>query len=140
MNWSTFFAMLGYAVGVAGAITVIVSNARKENEKVKDANLKDLKDRVEILEKELVYSKEALEKERKEAQNQHIANREAIAELRAQVKIYKDLQLKDIAETNAEILKALQSSALIKANEQSDGGMLVHTEEASPLDVKQVKE
>lgn len=102
-------SIFGYLVGVGGAITIIFS-------RVKNENLKDLKERVEILEKELVYSREALEKERVSARDQHVENREAIAKLQGQVELYKDLQLKSIAETNKQILKTLQGSATILAS------------------------
>ena len=84
-------------MGVAGAITIIFS-------KVKNENLKDLKDRVEIL-----------EKEREIARKEHIANQKAIGVLEGRVKIYKDLQLKSIADSNKQILDVLKSSALINA-------------------------
>lgn len=125
----TPLAFIGYATGIVGAILTLMS-------KVKNDNLVDLKERVAILEKELVYSKAALEKERKEAQNQHVKNREAIAELRTQVKLYKDLQLDSIAKTNSEMLAVLKNSALIAADAKSNGGILVHTEQDNPLDVK----
>lgn len=124
--------IIGFAGYVVGAAIVLASKTKSEN-------LKDLKDRVEILEKELVYSKEALEKERGQAREQHIANRESIAKLQGQVELYKDLQLKSIAETNQQILNTLKNSAIIAQAAAKDGGLLVHTEESSLLDVK-VKE
>lgn len=123
--------LIGYAGYVVGALIIIFS-------KVKNDNLADLKQRVEILEKELVYSKDLLDKERKQAQAQHLANRESITELKTQVKLYKDLQLDSIAKTNQEMLEALKASAMIRATEK-DEGVLVHTEAANPLSVK-VKE
>ena len=53
-------SIIGYIVGVVGAITVIFSNTRKDNEKIKNANIKDLRERVEILEKERVEYKQML--------------------------------------------------------------------------------
>ena len=129
---ANFISVLGYLVGVAGAITIIFS-------RVKTENLNDLKDRVEILEKELLYSRQQLEKEQQEARKQHIVNQKAIAKLEGQVEIYKDLQLDSIASTNRKILDVLESSALIAKDTAGDGGLLVKTKEENPLDVKQVK-
>jgi len=110
----------GYFALVVGAVLVLRS-------KIKTDNLRDLKERVEILEKELVYSKEALEKEREQARQQHVTNREAIARLQAQVELYKDLQLKTIADTDQEILNTLKKSAVIANDTAHDGGLLVKT-------------
>jgi len=131
-----FLSALGYLVGVAGAITIIFS-------KVKTENLADLKERVAIL-----------EREREESRQQHIENQKAISNLEGQLASYKEIPLKSIAksletisaitretgESNKKILSVLESSALIAAHEKGDGGVLVHTKEQHPLDVKQVKE
>ena len=127
-----FTSVIGYILGVAGAITILFS-------RVKNENLKDLRARVEILENERKEYKELLETEREQARKQHVSNREAIAKLQGQVEIYKDLQLKSIAETNRKILDVLKSSALIAESTAQKGGLLVKTNETNPLDVK-VKE
>ncbi len=101
---TNFISILGYLVGVAGAITIIFS-------KVKNENLKDLRARVEILEKERADYKELLTTEREQSKKQHIQNRESIARLEKEVEIYKDLQLSSIAETNRQILTTLQMSS-----------------------------
>lgn len=82
--------------------------------KVKDENLNDLKERVAIL-----------EKEREEAREQHIENQKAIANLEGQLKTYKEIPLKQIANSltelsasNGQILNALQGSALIAATDR----------------------
>lgn len=133
---NNFLSIIGYAVGVAGAFTIIFS-------RVKTENLSDLKDRVEIL-----------EKEREEARQQHIENQKAIANLEGQLATYKEIPLKSIAnsleeltrnsketsDSNALILKTLEKSALIKQQDSDDGGLLVKTEKTNPLDVKVKKE
>ena len=121
--------IIGYAGYVIGAAVILAS-------KTKTDNIKDLKERVEILEKERKYDKELLQTERAEAAKKHVANREAIAKLQGQVEIYKDLQLKSIAETNQRILEVLSKSALIAQTAADSGGVLVHTKEEHPLDVK----
>jgi len=68
-------AIIGYTAGVVGAVLTLMS-------KVKTDNLSDLKERVSILEKELVYRKEELEKERKDVHRQNVAKRKAIAKLK----------------------------------------------------------
>ncbi len=128
-------SILGYLVGVVGAITVIFS-------RVKTENLKDLKERVDIL-----------EKDREESRVQHIENQKAISNLEGQLSTYKQIPLKSIAQslkdlsesqkdtarTNGLILKTLDNSATILSGEKHDGGVLVKTEADKPLDVK-VKE
>ena len=109
-------SIIGYIVGVVGAITVIFSNTRKDNEKIKNANIKDLRERVEILEKERVEYKQMLVDEREQSREQHVQNQKAIAKLEEKVSIYKDLQLSSIAETNKQILETLKSSAITLAS------------------------
>lgn len=120
--------ILGYAVGVVGAILALTS-------KTKSDNLADLKQRVEILEKEREYAKE-----------QHVENLKSIANLEGQLKTYKDIPLRGIdsslaklAESNDEILRTLQGSAEIAENASKSGGLLVHTTDKRPLAVKPVK-
>lgn len=99
---SNFLSIIGYLVGVAGAITVVFS-------KVKTDNLNDLKERVEIL-----------EKEREEARKQHIENQKAISNLEGQLATYKEIPLKSIAKSldelsksNNLILNRLEKSAVL---------------------------
>jgi hypothetical protein len=115
-------SLIGYLIGLAGAIVVIFS-------RVKNENLKDLRERVAILENEREEYKKLLLKEREEAANQHIANREAIAALKKEIEIYRDLQLSSIAETNKQILNTLQASSKTANDLQHDGGLLVKTKE-----------
>lgn len=100
--------------------------------KIKDENLNDLKERVAIL-----------EKEREEARIQHIENQKAIANLEGQLNTYKEIPLKQIATSltelstsNANILAVLENSALIARLAAEDGGVVVKTKKAHPLDVK----
>lgn len=121
------FTIAGYAVGVVGAVLALTS-------KTKSNNLADLKERVEILEKEREY-----------ARTQHIENLKAIANLEGQLKTYKDIPLQQIAESlkalatsQDAVLKQLNDSARISKAEAESGGMLVQNRETTPLSVKDV--
>lgn len=99
--------VIGYAALVVGAILVLKS-------KVKTDNLNDLKERVGIL-----------EKEREESRTQHLENQKAISNLEGQLKTYKEIPLKQIANSltqlsssNEQIINVLQGSALIAANDR----------------------
>lgn len=123
-----FLSIIGYLVGVAGAITIIFS-------RVKTENLADLKERVDIL-----------EKEREVARQQHIENQKSIANLEGQLATYKEIPLKSIAKSldelsksNGKILDRLEKSAVLAQKDSKDGGVLVKTKKTNPLDVK-VKE
>ena len=127
MELGTTISVLGYFTGVLGAITVIFSRTKTEN-------LKDLKDRVDIL-----------EKDREESRAQHLENQKAISNLEGQVEAYKAVPLKFIPEaltaliaSNNEILKTLKESATKLSTEKNDGGLLVKTKD-KPLDVKEAK-
>lgn len=127
-NFSIFRDIISFSVLVAGSAMILLS-------KVKTDNLNDLKERVEIL-----------EKEREEARRQHIDNQKAIANLEGQLATYKEIPLKSIAESldelsksNGKILDRLEKSAVIAQRNKNDGGLLVKTQKSSPLDVK-VKE
>lgn len=96
-----FLSIIGYLVGVAGAITVVFS-------KIKTDNLNDLKERVAIL-----------ENEREEARRQYQENQKAISSLEGQLATYKEIPLKSIAKSldelsksNNLILNRLEKSAL----------------------------
>ena len=125
--------------------------------KVKDDNLRDLKDRVSILENERKLTQDDREKERqafhqelaqeREIRNKlHLENQKAISNLEGQLATYKEIPLKSIAESlqaiptlvasNQKILDTLTGSASIAKDEQAAGGLLVKTERANPLDVK----
>lgn len=127
-NFSIFRDIISFSVLVAGSAMILLS-------KVKTDNLNDLKERVEIL-----------EKEREEARRQHIDNQKAIANLEGQLATYKEIPLKSIAESldelsknNGKILDRLEKSAVLAQRNKNDGGLLVKTQKSSPLDVK-VKE
>lgn len=126
-NLNTYLNILSLVAMAVVAFYVVRS-------KVKDENLKDLKDRVEIL-----------EKEREEAREQHIENQKAIANLEGQLQTYKDIPLRRIDESlallasgNESILAVLENSAIIAEKSANDGGILVHTKKSSPLAVKDV--
>lgn len=125
--------IIGYALGVGGAVLILTS-------KVKSDNLADLKERVAILENEREELRNLLTAERETAQAQHISNQKAIAKLEGQVELYRDLQLKSIAETNKAILDTLKGSAKVAETAQADGGLLVKTKDSNPLIVKTKEE
>lgn len=127
-NFANFRDISGYLALVGGAYLILKS-------KVKTDNLKDLKDRVEIL-----------EKEREEARKQHLENQKAIANLEGQLSTYKEIPLKQIAASlselslsNNKILSTLEHSAIIAQQATDDGGLLVKTKKSNPLSVE-VKE
>lgn len=115
----TALEIIGYAGYVIGAVVILAS-------KTKTDNIKDLMDRVQIL-----------EKERENAREQHIDNQKAIANLEGQLSTYKEIPLKSIAQSlealpkimdsNQKILNTLNSSAHIAIAEAQDGGLLVKT-------------
>ena len=97
----------GYISLVVGAILVLMS-------KVKTDNLNDLKERVDILEKELRYAKD-----------EHMENQKAISNLQGQLQTYKEIPLKSIAssldklsDSNNRILETLKGSAVIAATDR----------------------
>ena len=115
----TVLEIIGYTGYVVGAVVILMS-------KTKTDNIKDLMDRVAILEKEREYSRE-----------QHIDNQKAISNLEGQLSTYKDIPLKSIADSlallpkiidsNQEILNTLKKSANITNAKAHDGGLLVKT-------------
>jgi hypothetical protein len=116
--------IIGYVGYVVGAVIVLTS-------KTKTDNIKDLLQRVEILEKERDYAKE-----------QHLVNQKAISNLEGQLASYKEIPLKNIAHSldiltnsNKEILKVLQDSAVI-AQAEAKRAKIVKTQPNHPLEVE----
>lgn len=115
----TAVEIIGYIGYILGAVVLLMS-------KTKSDNIKDLIDRVAILEKEREYSRE-----------QHVGNQKAISHLEGQLSTYKEIPLKSIAdslaslpmivESNQQILNTLNRSATISDLESHDGGLLVKT-------------
>lgn len=100
--------LVAFSALIGGAVLILMS-------KVKTDNLNDLKERVEIL-----------EKEREESRHQHIENQKAIANLEGQLATYKEIPLKQIAnsldklsQSNGKILKVLEGSAVIAAKDRN---------------------
>ena len=107
LHFNTFITVTGYISLVISAILILTS-------RVKTANISDLKERVEILEKELKY-----------AHDQHNDNQKAIANLEGQLTTYKEIPLKSIANSldklsysNSQILETLKGSAIIAAKDR----------------------
>lgn len=124
-KFTIFRDITGYLALVGGAYLILKS-------KVKTDNLKDLKERVEIL-----------EKEREEARQQHLDNQKAIANLEGQLSTYKEIPLKQIAaslselsDSNRKILSTLEHSAVIAQQATDNGGLLVKTKKTNPLSVE----
>lgn len=108
---------ISLAITVSGYISLVVGAVLVLMSKVKTDNLNDLKERVEIL-----------EKEREDAREQHIENQRAISNLEGQLNTYKEIPLKSIAsslealpkivDSNSRILETLQGSAVIAATDR----------------------
>jgi hypothetical protein len=105
--FTTIITITGYISLVVGAVLILMS-------KVKTDNLADLKERVEILEKEREFARE-----------QHIENQKAISNLEGQLATYREIPLKSIAtsldrlsESNGKILRVLEGSAIIAATDR----------------------
>lgn len=101
-HFNLYLNILGIISLVGGAYLVLMS-------KIKTDNLNDLKERVEIL-----------EKEREFARQQHIENQKAISNLEGQLATYKEIPLKSIAKSldelsksNGKILSRLEKSAVL---------------------------
>lgn len=130
------FTIIGVASLGASSLLVIYANNQNARNKTKDDNLRDLLQRVEILEKEREY-----------ARQQHIENQKAIAGLEGQLKTYKDIPLKEIADSlknlalsEKNIIAILNENARIAQEALATGGVLVRNERKKPLNVKEVKE
>lgn len=110
-TFTTAITISGYFALVVGAVLTLMS-------KVKNDNLADLIQRVQIL-----------EKEREDAREQHMENQKAISNLEGQLKTYKEIPLKSIAsslealpkivDSNSQILETLKGSAVIAATDRS---------------------
>lgn len=131
----TFSPNLNVYLNVLSLVSLAVVGFYVVRSKVKNENIKDLLDRVAIL-----------EKERDEARLQHVENQKAIANLEGQLSTYKEIPLKSIAdslvmltESNNNILETLRGSAKIAKDAQGDGGLLVKTKVDNPLDVKPIE-
>lgn len=101
-HFNLYLNILGIISLVGGAYLVLMS-------KIKTDNLNDLKERVEIL-----------EKEREFARQQHIENQKALSNLEGQLSTYKEIPLKSIAKSldelsksNGKILSRLEKSAVL---------------------------
>jgi hypothetical protein len=117
-HFTLFRDVIAYVALAGGAILMLLS-------RVKNENLKDLKERVEILEKERTYAHE-----------QHLENQKAISNLEGQLKTYKEIPLTKIADS----LESLAvSNNEIRDTIKNSGGMLVQTKDKNPLAVKEKK-
>lgn len=131
-NLNTAFAVGGYVSIVFSSILVLMS-------KVKTNNLNDLKERVDIL-----------EKEREEAKALNMSNQKAISNLEGQLKTYKEIPLKEIsgslaelASGNHKILNTLQTTASINAQDRGvltgNSNQVVHEQVVEHQTIKEKK-
>ena len=88
MQLTTTISILGYIAGVMGATILLFSRVRNEN-------MKDLQERVRILESERAVS-----------EKQHLENQKAISNLEGQLQIVKDIPLRKISSSLEEIVKS----------------------------------
>jgi hypothetical protein len=106
---------------IIGAVFYLLSQRPKQTIEEQDKLIKALGGRID-----------ELEKAREEDRRSHIENLKAIADLQGQIKVYKELPLqematamadislgnKTIARSNDEILRTLQKSAVIAADDR----------------------
>ena len=115
-------SLIGYVVGIGGGILALFSRIPKQTitnyEQLSVAQEKRIK---------------ALEDQSKVDHKNHLENIKAIADLQGQIKVYKELPLREmakamqdisdgnkaIAESNRQILISLQSSAMIASEDRS---------------------
>ena len=88
MQLTTTISILGYIAGVMGATILLFSRVRNEN-------MKDLQERVRILESERAVS-----------EKQHLENQKTISNLEGQLQIVKDIPLRKISSSLEEIVKS----------------------------------
>lgn len=111
---------------IGGSIIVLKAKNTETTNDTKSKNIKDLMDRVLILEKEIEVQRKERDTERQTAHDLHTANAKAIANLEGQLKTYKDIpltqiatslgKLDNLAETNQKILDTLTNSATLLAD------------------------
>jgi predicted phage tail protein len=120
-------SIIGYIVGIGGGILALFSRIPKQT-------ITNQKELIDTYEKRIT----ALEQQKEEDHKTQLENVRAIADLQGQIKVYKELPLREmaramqeisevnktIAESNTEILKTLRGSALIAAEDRLE----THTE------------
>ena len=132
--------IISWIIGIVGIGGGVFSFLRYNNYKV---TVQLQNDSIKALQDNKIITDEALAKAHLEIKELQIDSASKIGELTGQVKLYRDLNLKDIAEalsviskSNAKILSTLQASAVILSSEKHGAGLLVKTVETQPLDVK----
>jgi hypothetical protein len=128
------------------AITIIGGSILYARNRIPQQNVQNLTALVSTYEKRI----KAMEDELKDSHNLQLQNVSAIADLQGQVKVYKELPLRELADginevvkiskenavSNQHILETLQRSAAALSTEKRDGGLLVKTKDGTPLEVK----
>lgn len=117
MYVATLTGDINIALNLLTVVTLVAAALILTRSKVRKDNYNDLKERVDIL-----------EKEREEARKQHLENQRAIASLEGQLKTYKEIPLKQIADSLA---KLADSNAQIKDN----GEAILETLKTSAISV-----
>ena len=115
-------SLIGYVVGIGGGILALFSRIPKQT----ITNYEQLS----VAQEKRIA---ALEEQSKVDHKNHLENIKAIADLQGQIKVYKELPLREmakamqdisdgkkaIAESNRQILISLQSSAMIASEDRS---------------------
>lgn len=109
--------ILGVIAGVAGVIALIWLFVRRnistDVQKNQTELIQTLKDRLDIM-----------ETENKELKKSHIENARNIGELQGQVKVLRDIPLKEIAESMAKVSQSQEHIIqLLKSNGSNKGGV-----------------
>jgi hypothetical protein len=119
---NTVFYILSILALVGGAILVIKSRIPQQTIK----NLQQVNESYVELNLTLTKRIDSLEQKSKDDTQSHLDNAKAISDLQGQIKVYKELPLKELAdgmkqvvESNTEILKAVQASG-VSANNNAD--------------------
>jgi len=138
------------AVILAGAVAVYKVNVKINKSKIPAQTIKNLEESNSSyieLDKARQAKLQELETKLQEALDAHanekIEWKEAIADLNGQIKVYKELPLRELAagikavqEINNKILQRMEDSATTLSAEKHDGGLLVKTKNGTPLEVK----
>jgi hypothetical protein len=128
------------------AMTIIGGSILYARNRIPQQNVQNLTALTNTYEKRI----KALEDELRDNHKLQLQNVSAIADLQGQVKVYKELPLRELADginevvkisrdnalSNQHILETLQESAIALSTEKHDGGLLVKTKDGSPVEVK----
>jgi hypothetical protein len=116
---------LGIVGFIGGGLVTLFSRTSKENTSAATELIANLQKLRETDKEEFNMRIKALEDQHIEDEKRHLENVKAISDLQGQVKVYKELPLKELAEgirkvatSNAEILKELRKTSAIAAEDR----------------------